>query len=492
MLSIEAAEPRRAETGTIRDWYEVKEKPVGGFARLSVHQALLVAWARATGLIGPFEFRLWWAAVELKTRREAAANDRDARHRKVPSDFGNYSEWAGLIGSGGGEKKARRGLRKLKRLGLLTCTKSSIQLIESPDELRCENLSGYWELVQRVGLAAKRGQPLPVPRTAVRLLAGGVGRGVAATMLGVLLRCVRRRKLNGQWMCVSGGLVSASFIADVFGVGDATVKHAFKHLQGLRWIERLETPQWVQQRHGARTVVNLSWSRPAEEPVANGVVVSTPQIAKNEAISTPPITETKNSLRDKKTRNPVEPGRSGFSIENIGKEKPATIKHVVVEDLRSTPRLLSLFEQAAAAGLVGEGDGQRLAFVAAAEHALVKGTLNPCGLFMSTIRKKRWHYCTNDDEDAAHERLKRYFYGSPRRRDEDTPARPRPVHVPLSDDAKLVAAVQRVAVQHRIGGEPFHLLKVERPEWTRQRWDTAVHELEDARLRRLGLAANSG
>lgn len=482
MLRTTAAEPQHRNPARVYDWYETEEKPVGGFARLTVHQVLLVTWARTTDLITPYEFRVWWAAVEVNARRIAAENDRDGSGAAVPSRFDNFAEWSGLLGGAGGQDKARRAFKKLHRLGLLTCTRSKIRLIESPDQLRCEDLSGYWRLVEQVGRAGERRQPLPVPRSLVRLIAGGVGRGVAATMVGVLLRCLRRRKLDGSWLCVSGGLVSATWIAEAFGVGEATVKHAFKHLQSLGWMTRLETPQWVQQRHGGRTLVNLAWSRPADEPAAVGGGESTPRTAEICRVSTPPLTETKNSFQDKKTRNPVPPDRTGFSS---GKDlKKPSIKHVVPEDLRSTPRLLTLFEQAAAAGLVQASDYDRLRLTTAAEHAVVKGTRNACGLFMHIVRNKLWHFCTNDDEDAAVERLKRHFFGDTRRREPAPEPKPKFVRIELSDDAKLAAAATQIAAKHRVA-DPFYLLKREKPDWTRERWGSAVSELEAARLRRL-------
>lgn len=490
-----AAEPPRkseGKPGKVRDWYVLQEKPVGGFVRLTVHQMLLVAWARMTSLISPFEFQVWWAAVEMRERRETASRDRKAGPA-VPSDFGNFIEWAGLIGRAAGEKKTRAAFKRLHRLGLLTCSRSSVRLIESPDELRCENLCGYFDLVKLVGLAGKRAQPVPVPRTAVRLLAGGVSKAVSLTMLGVMLRSLRRRKLNGSWMCVSGGLVSTAWISEAFDLGRATVKHAVAHLVSIGWLSRQETPQWVQQRHGARTLINLEWKRPLEEPAA--ATISTPRTAENAAVSTPPIPVTKNSLRDKKTRNPPSRGPTGFSTGKDGKKKEPTLKDVSLDDLRDTGRLLVLFTQAVAAGLVGESDGERLNFVAAGEHAIVKGTQNPAGLFMFLVRNRQWNYCTNDDEDAANERLKRHFYGATRKRerdDDDDFCPPKRVEIPISDDAKLVAAVQQVVVQRRIAGEPFHLLKRERPEWTRERWESGLLELENARMQRLGLTSCTG
>ena len=51
----------------------------------------------------------------------------------------------------------------------------------------------------------------------------------------------------------------------------------------------------------------------------------------------------------------------------------------------------------------------------------------------------------------------------------------------LSDDARLVQAVREVAARAGLRGDPFPLLKREKPEWTRERWDRAVAELEAGR-----------
>jgi hypothetical protein len=48
----------------------------------------------------------------------------------------------------------------------------------------------------------------------------------------------------------------------------------------------------------------------------------------------------------------------------------------------------------------------------------------------------------------------------------------------LSNDARLVQAVREVAARARLWGDPFPLLRREKPEWTRERWDRAVAELD--------------
>jgi len=395
-------------------------------------------------------------------------------------------EWEELVGRAG-RSRIRCGLKNLARLGLLRCSKSSIELIQSPDELRTEGLSGYWEAFGRVGNAAKRSQPVPVPRRVVRLLAGGsVGRGVGATMLGVMLRCLYRKRIDGTWVCVSGGMVSAAWVCGVFGIGRATVKHAFSHLENIGWLTRLETPHWPRQQQGGRTVIDLTWSRPVGGQ--GGEHESTPQTGQTEQLSTPPDSISDLSSRRNKHQDPASGGPVGVS-KTKEQEKSPSMRRIKVADLKDTERLLGLFGDATAKGFVNGSPHDRLVFVAAAERALTKGTENPCGLFFRLVHRKLWHHITNDDEDAAHARLKRHFFGDTQQR-EPEPKQPRvSPRVELSEDARLVSAVLTVIRERRLRCEPFYLLRREYPGWTRERWDAAVDEIETARFRQLQVNA---
>ena len=156
-----------------------------------------------------------------------------------------------------------------------------------------------------------------------------------------------------------------------------------------------------------------------------------------------------------------------------------TLRDVRSEDLTDTGRTLALYGQAVAAGLVTGSEADRLRFVAAAEHARVIGTTNPCGLFVRLVRRGLWAFLTQDDEDAANARLKRHLHGAPRPPSAARPApAPRPV---VSPDARLVEAVLGAARQAGYRGDAFYLLKRERPEWTRERWAGALAELSGAR-----------
>lgn len=171
------------------------------------------------------------------------------------------------------------------------------------------------------------------------------------------------------------------------------------------------------------------------------------------------------------------PTRLNASCTPVVKAKlPApTLRHVIIEDLQETGRLLVLLDQARAQGLCGQSAPDRLAFVALAEHALRVGSQNPCGLFAKQLGRQCWDFITDADDDAAQARLKAYDGIDPRRRPQPTPiARERPA---LSEDAQMVREV--LLVWDRIGsrGEAFAYVNDRDPAWTSERWETARCEL---------------
>ena len=197
-------------------------------------------------------------------------------------------------------------------------------------------------------------------------------------------------------------------------------------------------------------------SAPVVADVTNGPVSVTPSIRPSaRPESTPPA-----------PTNPATVGKPDF-------------RNVVIEDLKDIGRLLGLFIQAIAMGLVTTSERDRLRFVAAAEHARAIGTKNPCGLFVRLVRNGLWSFLTQDDEDTANERLKRHLYGKPPERKASSPFEVREA-VELSEDACLVQAIRAAVTRTKYQGDGFPLLRRERPEWTRERWDCALAELEQA------------
>jgi len=78
---------------------------------------------------------------------------------------------------------------------------------------------------------------------------------------------------------------------------------------------------------------------------------------------------------------------------------------------RDPLRLDKLYGQAVETGRLPHSEFNRLQWFAAAEHAVVVGKQNPCGLFVSLYRQKLWHHITHEQEDNARAKLKMLDYG---------------------------------------------------------------------------------
>jgi hypothetical protein len=93
------------------------------------------------------------------------------------------------------------------------------------------------------------------------------------------------------------------------------------------------------------------------------------------------------------------------------------------------------------------------------------------------VRGGLLHFVTYDDEVSASVRLRRHLHGGVLdRRPEQRAAKPN--RAVLSEDARLVQAVRAAAARAGYRGDAFPLLKRQQTEWTRERWDRAVAELE--------------
>lgn len=480
-------------------------KPTGGFVFLTVQQLCLLWWAYRTRLIQLRDFRVWFAAQEMVARRCQLAPD------QVP-DY-TATELHGLVGGVGGEH-LRASLRRLDAIGLLTWSRTTLTFATAPSDLRgIEDLSGYLTMHQAIVNNHRR---VPVPRQAIRLMAGGLKATVIATMLGHLLRCLYYR----EHRCLSGGWCKASWIADVFGVDLRSVKAARKHLVDIGWLRTFHMPQRVCNRWGTYTLINLSWTRtdrhnadatpaPASLPKTAAASLATPPtvLPPPSAFSTtrlpPLLTEDQEPFQEPQHQQPAfhadmappppplqhtHPASEEL-VTGVKKQEPAQttkpfphapmLSDIVHEDLHDTARLLILFGQATTQGLIGHSESARLTFLATAEHARVYGSQNPCGLFAALIRRQCWHYVTDSDEDAASRRLRQHLYG-------DDP-QPRPMPQPvvtaspvLSKDAFIVRELQRELERRGFRGEAFRWVHHEDPTWSRERWDRAIAEVAQA------------
>jgi hypothetical protein len=479
-----------------------------------VIQLAMAWWSYRNKLIRIADLRVWFAAQEMIARRCRVPKD-------LPCHFGlgELQKLAGMT-----PRRVRDSLRRLEATRLVTWSESAICFPASPDVLPVANLLTFWLFMEQIPNARRQ---VPFPRRVLRLLAGGARPALIATILGHLLRCLYLK--DGK--CLAQGRVKASWIAYSFEVGIRRVKDARQDLITLGWLIPLESPQWALNRWGARVRINLAWSRttaPEEAQLPRSSDLSdrvldgpcptmfgleqelAPPPAHSSAESAPPESELKpqGSARNQK---PAPGGRAGVQLPDtirpcINRDQLAIaagstvveqappraqyqpvaesnqigkpdLQNVVPEDLKDTGRLLELFGQAVVEGLVKDSEADRFRFVTAAEHARVIGTKNACGLFIRLVRSRLWPFLTQDDEDAAQARLKRHFFGATLARSAGCEW-PITEHVGLSADARVVKEVRQGAASSGYRGDAFPLLRRVRPEWTRERWDRALAELE--------------
>lgn len=467
---------------------KLRKKPGGGFVLISVMKLSMVWWAFKAKLLRAFDLRVYFAC------HLAVA----ARCRITPGREPSFTHAELAHATGAGEKSVRSSLRRLERSGLLAWCESSITFASSPDSLPVDDLAGFWAMFEKL---PNRKRLVPVPRRILRLIADGASPSLIATVLGHLIRCLYYWPDEG---CRSHGSCKSSWIASVFGISLRGAKAARKVLLGLGWLVRKDSPQWRLNRLGLEVEVNLDWTGPqpkssdssrAELSTAADANVGrevAPPPAESCTAFAPPDSDKELSYGESKNQKPAFSGPSGFCISNkrtepegdkSKTENAPALRNVVPADLRDMGRLLELHREAVEAKLVTSSEVDRLRFVAAAEHARSIGKANPCGLFVHLVRGKLWHFLTQDDEDRANARLKAHFFGGPRERETAKPMTAYREAPSLSADARLVQAVRSAATKAGHRSDPFYLLRREKSEWTRDRWDRAAAELDAPRSR---------
>ncbi|MCC7316640.1 MAG: hypothetical protein IT419_17755 [Planctomycetes bacterium] len=301
----------------------------------------------------------------------------------------SVNEIRSLVGGAGGEH-LRHAVGRLEKSGLVIWNESCITVPKCDTSLSDQELDCMCEEV------ANHRRLVPVPRRIIRLIAGGARRVVIATILAHLLRCLYYRK--GR--CQPEGSCKASWIEEVFDVSVRNVKSARQHLVAIGWLLPVVRGQTYLNRFGQRVRINLEWSRNEISPTEK----RSPLSQLSTTGSAPPYKDKKLSSRFDQHQKP-EHGPAGVFKEN-GRGTQPTLRHVVAQDLRDPRRLLELHRQAVVAKLMTTSECDRLRFFAAAEHAKVIGTRNPCGLFATLIRRGLWHFATQEDEDAARRRMR--------------------------------------------------------------------------------------
>lgn len=465
---------------------EPKAELHGGYLAVRTTE-LCMAWSLLrAGVLRVLDVRVWLACHEMQTRRSAAARGKEPTF--------TTKELLRLVGGGGGE--LRDSLRRLEQSGLMHWERSGSSLdaagpsfATSPEQLDARALEGFWQMASLMHPKRKR---VPLPRRVVRMLTGGVSRGVLATALGQLICCLYFSRKDG-WNPV--GNCKGSWIGQAFGLSTRTVTRAREHLERIGLLTRLESPsQWHLNRYGARYKVNLSWARTdAEAAFSTGRM--SPLQAQSTGEMSPPESDQTPLSRASKNQKPTLSGGppSGVCTENGGGELAAPkLRDIQREDLPDMARCMELFEQAAKLGIVENSYTQRLSFAALAEWVRARGSSNPGGLFWSVLNWKKnpdgsarpaapaWHFVTGDAEEAVRTKLGAFVSGEPVVAREQ---RPKPRRAPrlreLSGDAQALRAVRSKLQLHApMVGEAELERQFARHGWSSDRFQSAHEELE--------------
>src|SRR5215471_14774234 len=334
------------------------KKPRGGFIFLTVQQLCLLWWAYRARLIHLRDFRVWFAAQEMTARR--CQIDAGQVLAYTPRELHK------LVGGVGGEH-LRASLRRLETTGLLTWSNTTLTFATSPTDLRgVHDLADFHTLYSAIPNHRRR---VPVPRQAIRLIASGGRPTVIATILGHLIRCLYYR----EHRCISGGWCKASWIAEVFRLDLRNIKAARKHLVTIGWLQMRPLPQRLCNRWGSYSRISLSWTRapmaPAPQDSSHLASPGSPPPLDLSTTELPLPHKHQQPFQEFKHQQPTPPtdsahpapscpipaptssvttgGRSQGKARTRTPTTPAPIlRHIVLNDLQDTARLLVLFEQA--------------------------------------------------------------------------------------------------------------------------------------------------
>ena len=370
-------------------------KPAGGYVPLSNVQVCLAWTAYHSGILPRFyDFRVCLALHEVRARRSAAGHAKKRSHRRgrgiAWSEAAVVKEVSDLVG-GAGERQVRLALGRLRKLGLIGRRAGEIRFGE-PSDVAAEISAAAMDMLRRIDARPRVAErTVLVPRRLLRMICSIGKPSLAATALGVTMRCLWRRRdgLHGAGTC------PASFIARVFGIDKRSAKRSRMALCDMEWLE-------VCNPRRAYLKLNLDWKQPpstqgGDPGERSDRDLSLPRAAKAYGLS-PPLKQ--EPVPGYKNQNSAPRGNPGS-----WRRKP-NLFNVVIEDLRSLERLDSLFGQAADLQLVLRSEAGRLLVVGTAEHALRVAKRNPCGLFVAVLRKRLWTFISEDDEERARRKIK--------------------------------------------------------------------------------------
>jgi hypothetical protein len=374
-MVIPKSDKRPAKTNTQREWRSETKgrdqrctqgtanqpKPsltiVGGYLLLRGSTLLASWWLMRRGTISFRDWRVYLGLHELLTRRK------HSRRKSVPRfDEDELLLLLQLPRTHTSRAAVRRSIRVLTTAGMLSWSESALTLHDpsrwaTPDHDIPVDLLGI----------GNSNRLIPIPRRLLRLMTSTRQPALAATVLGHCIRCI----FNAGTRERGRGLVKASWIADLFGIHERTIKHARSQLVRLGILTLHATPQRVMNRWGIAACINLVTR------------TQTPPLTSKNAPVSPPPRETSTSSKKINNQHLAAPPRVAGARTRAKEINPH--RTLSPHDLANPTHLTTRLRDDVATGRYPAGEANRLTYFAAAARACTSDARNPGGLFVWTL-----------------------------------------------------------------------------------------------------------
>jgi hypothetical protein len=365
----------------------------GGYVVVTVGQFANVCAARKSGAISFLALRVWLATHEQRAKRCTARG-------RV---FFKTDEIARLVRVA--EASVVKALSELQGHALIRWSETEILF---PNEVNPDARP----FAQELGTNPRR--PVPVPRFILRALFRHTRPSEVMAAIAHLIRCLFRRKHEIS----NHGLIKASWVATVFGVGERSVHATRRWMVEQKFLTQEIVNQFVLNRWGGKFLVCL---KQVKGQARVGRKSAPPSLTKSTLKSTSQY-QNKNN----------KPGATVPGVDDESARAPS-IRNILRTDLRQMPRLEALYRQAVSADWLADTEANLKNFVCAALRATRAGG-RVGAVFVGIVRRALWHHVTQAEEDRALAVLKRY-----RER------RPNAFAAAESTDAELESPVQKGA-----------------------------------------------
>ncbi len=368
-------------------------QPQDGYKTISLIELSNILGSVEKGIISTETTRVYFGCLSIMAIRDAAERCGTRKRGRVGTKTNyNINELAELLDAS--KEVVCRGLRRLKKVGLLSFSSKEITLSEVPLPSSSRVLSLLTEKRSATRL-------IPIPRKLLLYLSRCTKRSV---LISALAYCIRGLSLSPRDRTIKNkGSVKASWIAEVFNLSIRAVKGARRELIAMGWISKDSGSfQRKLNRDGAYFEINLSWGR--EEKRDSSPTEFAPPSPKNTPKFAPPKERLKTPYGSK-----YQETSSGVFTN----EKDPNLKNIAREDLENITRTEALYRKAVRAGWLVPSEANALNWIGAAIRAkTVKGG-DSVGIFVTIVRKKLWHYVTQEQEDRAVRALKRHREKAP-------------------------------------------------------------------------------